>query len=149
MRVRKMFLSVALATLLFVFIPRVHTDIELQKYEQHFLSIVNYYCDNDEINLPNKRKIILDDIETEDEVGYCSTNPFKFTIVINKDSWNSYNNGYKYQLMFHELTHCYLKQEHIDYKYHYMFPYLNNIPISKVNDQLIELLKEKCTKWKR
>lgn len=149
MRVRKVFLSVAIAISLLFLAPNFHTDKELSYYENQFLAIVNMYCDKHEIHLPPRRTIMFEDLDEDKEIGYCSNSYFRFFIGIDRSSWNSYNYQYRYQLMFHELTHCYLQQEHIDFQKHYMYPYLNNISTTTVNEQLIDLLKEKCDKWKQ
>ena len=144
-----MFFAFSIACLLMLITPITYTEKPIKPYEDKFLNIVLQYCDKNEINFPSSRVLVFDELDTNDYIAYCAKNPLKFSVIFDKGTWDSYNPEYRYQLVFHELSHCYLDQEHIDYNKHYMFPYMNKLSIDKVNQQLIEILKEKCTKWKR
>lgn len=146
---KKMLLSGVIVALLMILTPIRHTDKEIKPYLQDYLAFVDHYCYQHEMNLPPTRVIRFDKLDTQNEIAYCSLSPIRFEIVFDREYWNFLSDEDKYQLAFHEFTHCYFGQEHIDYRFHFMFPSMTKIKKEKVDQQLANILTEKCTKWKQ
>lgn len=128
-----------------IFYPIHHVDNELKQYNDYFLYEVNKYCDKSQFSILNKTIIKFDDLN-RGELGVCRRALIRFEVLIDKKSWDRSQQDRKFSTITHELTHCYLKEEHSPNPNHYMYATENNLPTLMVMLQLEELLKKKCHK---
>lgn len=80
----------------------------------------------------------------ETELAYCQRSPTFRKIVIDKSVWDRLDYNGRYQVVMHELSHCFLNTMHMDKYPHYMNTYLDKQDFIKTRDELRCEIKEKC-----
>lgn len=78
------------------------------------------------------------DNESDGTIGYCRFLVLKNTVRFDENWWNSANSLQRKQLVYHELTHCYLGITHSFDSSNYMYPFIHNMR----DDILVEQTKE-------
>lgn len=131
-----------------VVIPGV--DSELKPYVKDFKKTVETVCKPDQYNNQSRVSIKFADLKSP-TIGSCTLGADSFWIVIDKDYWNKADENLKYNLIMHELTHCYFAHGliaaypmHTDELFHYMQPTISYIPINYIREQLLTFAKERC-----
>lgn len=120
--------------ILFISLPTIKVDREIAPYYNEFMEIVESECPN--LQLPNQLFVLFDELN-DDEIGSCTVYLHKKKILIDKNFWSISEARVRKQLVFHELTHCVLKLNHVDVENNYMYPYIETVP----GDQLIEQVR--------
>lgn len=129
-----LFLAWISGVILFISLPTIEVDHEIAPYYNEFMEIVKNECPN--LQLPNQLFVLFDELN-DDEIGSCTVYLHKKQILIDKNFWSISEARVRKQLVFHELTHCVLKLNHVDVENNYMYPYIETVP----GDQLIEQVR--------
>lgn len=136
-----LFLNVACSTF-----PKNYTDKEFNPYIEEFYSTIQGSCDEGDIFKPRRTSITFASLKG-DVLGQCIRSPFYWKIEINKNSWGNLNSIEKRMLLFHELTHCVFKEDHVkNQKNHYMNEILYEIPVDDLFFQFAQIIDKHCGK---
>lgn len=123
---------------------KISVDSEFQPYYNEYMTIVKENCNSSQYVTPRQLEIKFADLEYP-EIGVCKFNYFgRHIIEIDKKFWNRSNNDNRFNLMFHEQTHCVFHVGHTPDPNNFMYAALNYLTISQVNEQLKQFLKEHC-----
>lgn len=90
----------------------VLTDIEIDKNLQKYLTKFESYAKECKVPLSLAGLTLKLEHTKSTTFGYCR--PWFNTVNINKLSWKKLTEVQREQLIFHELTHCLLDQDHDD-----------------------------------
>ena len=126
-------------------VPYKVVDPEMAAYETEYLHYVNKHCTKDKyFSNPVQKHFKVDDLPAN-HVAVCTTNnTTKMHITYNRKYWEMDRHEARMITMFHELTHCYFYQDHIEDSEHFMYAYENHLPLDVVKLQLEAYLMEKC-----
>jgi hypothetical protein len=139
-----------------IHIPERTVDKELEPYFTDFKHLVSYGCPSKKLlRDPGRQRIIFEEFpETSEAVGVCRTFLNISDIKIDSMYWKFANEDTKYQLVMHELTHCYLKNSmtpilasyplHTQDERHYMFYRINFLSKWETQRQVIEVARFYC-----
>jgi hypothetical protein len=136
-----------------VHIPHKDIDPGLQPYYDHFAQLVQVTCPNAEpMRTPGRLILKFKEFDVEDPaVGKCGV--FLNTAEIQIDSvyWHFANVDQRYQLVMHELTHCFFKSFilakypfHTSDEGHYMYYRMNDLTTAETQMQVIEVARTYC-----
>lgn len=120
-------------------------DEPLKPYFNEFVSISNEMCPGKVDEHPNY-EVTLEPLNDDDIAGICSTLYFKFTVKINSKYWNKYDEDDKFQLVAHELSHCFYNIQHTDNPNNYMYFTLNKLIKPITLNQLKADFRKHCGK---
>lgn len=122
-------------------------DKELKPYVSEYYRLLNKYCKNRKYNKSSHYIIFLDDIneyrgDGTQTIGVCYHKLFGFEVEIDRGWWESSNESLRKQLIYHEMAHCLINQEHSPNKSNYMYQGL--FPNDNVETQSIQDIKDYC-----
>lgn len=125
---------------IYFLVPVNSIEPKLQPDYKEFITLYDNNCDR-----PKPKQFILKFSYLQDDtIGICISNHTRRTIYIDKRFWEDASDVQKKQLVFHELTHCYLNFGHIEDDKHYMNPYYISLPKETLLTQTVDMLKNKC-----
>lgn len=131
---RKIIYSLLIILLAFVYLPIKYIDIDLQLYYNEVMEIIETSCPNGKYFHP-RQNIVMFNTLPNDAIGECRSNNYYSVIFIDKNYWEvATTEADKFQLVAHEMAHCFLNKEHSENMMNYM--YWAMFPLSK------ELTKE-------
>ena len=104
-----------------LFLPYRSVDTDLQPYFDSYMSAVTTICKENQYYQP-RRIIIKFDKLTRPTIGRCSSGLMDYTIQGDREYWKSANEEDRAELMFHELAHCVIDQDHSEDMLNYMSP---------------------------
>lgn len=140
---RILILFLILSTFTYIF-PVRKIDSRLSPYYQEFVQLSLDNCKiSSKLNFPN---FLYAGIKSLDYpmAGVCNRSLITWFIFIDKDFFNKYTEIQKKTMIFHELTHCILKLNHIDNPNHYMYPIIVDITEEELKNQVIENINTVC-----
>ena len=123
-------------------IPFSYVDNELKGYLKEFKDEIKG-CSYAHANGGIQFVMVFQD-KLETELAYCQKSLTLRRIVIDKSFWDKLDYSGKYQIVMHELSHCYLNTKHMDKYPHYMNTYYDKQDFIKTKDELRKEIKEKC-----
>lgn len=145
MRIKFRYIIYIIFFLLYVPIKIIHKDY--YNYYQEYQNLLKNYCPSH--NFYVNQVIIqpgnLDPVHTS-IIGTCFNGKILSSIIIiDKSFWEIASNDQKYQLIMHEMSHCFINKRHIDNPFNYMYPYNDETLTKEVTkNQVINDIKEIC-----
>lgn len=122
---------------------QTNVDSRLQPYVDSYLKLVKEHCPG--AVLTNDYKITLeDDLGGQTWIGVCRKFPVGFQVEIHRRWFNSHSESDNKQLMYHELSHCFIGKEHDNSYMNYMFYQFYPITEELYTSQVILDIKEFC-----
>jgi hypothetical protein len=126
-------------------LPIRNYDPELSPYIHDYLNLVNKVCKSSQYNYPDKtRASFAGKLNEPSWVGQCVYNDDFWAIDIVYNSWKQMSEKDKRELMYHELTHCVLKQKHVETNQNYMYYMMIDIEPRELEDQVMEAAWNHC-----
>jgi hypothetical protein len=133
-------------SLMYLFFPLKIINPELQPYYNHFMMTAKAYCDERDLNQPDRIEIDFSSTMDRNILGYCMRyGDLSYFLKIQKQFWDRATDAEKYQLVIHELTHCVMREGHSDDRKHYMYYAMNSLTIEETSKQLNDFLLQKCS----
>lgn len=130
------------------FKPIYKVDPELEFYLTMFSFALENNCYYKEYDHPNQFIMEFKDLDNYAVLGRCGRGISRRVIQINSQTWEYLSNDGKLDLLFHEMSHCFLNVDHVDQPGHYMNANDQNLKWYVVAFQTIEVMHSRCTKWK-
>ena len=81
----------------------------------------------------------------KNRAGVCVRLPGMFLIKIDRDGWEHSDQHEKMQVMFHELSHCLLKEDHSKNSSNYMYYKMNDLVDEEVVRQTFVVMRRHCS----
>jgi hypothetical protein len=119
-------------------------DEELKPYVTEYMGLLNKYCKSGNYNKSDRYVIFLQNFNDGRTMGLCERKWNGYSVQIDNTIFNNSAEKYRKQLLFHELSHCLINQEHSPDPNNYMnavFPYLDANLVMK---QTIDNIKNHC-----
>ena len=129
--------------LLISFTPINYVSAPLRPYHLEILKLTRGYCSSDQFFNPSQQLIYFNRLKGQ-EIGVCIVRAHSFTVQIDPIYWLTSDENAKWELMYHELAHCFLLKNHVDNPENYLYPYAVGLNKEEVTKQFIEDLKEHC-----
>ncbi len=122
---------------------------ELKPYYNQYQEIFKNECPSNKLKgyqNPNKKIVIISNIDESGIAGYCSIKLDAVTIVIDERYFKMSTDHEKRMVLFHELTHCLLnKTSHSEDPTNYMFYRLNpDIKPETLLEQVKTDIRNRC-----
>jgi hypothetical protein len=131
--------------LLFSCAPPEHVyDDAFTPYVVKFKEMRKESCSSYDEDLDQSHQFIKFETLMPSYLGLCAMGPDSFTIKIDKGFWSRASEDERYEVIMHELTHCFLYMGHINEKNHYMNPNEQRITKEMVDKQMVDIFKSKC-----
>lgn len=139
-----MLYTILASLLIFEATPIRYVNTELLPYYNKFMDFTTQICTKDKYFYPNKIYIGFSSLKGN-VIGECSVSREAFYINIKSDYWFHSKDSVRESLMFHEMTHCVLKMDHVDDRNNYMNPEINeDLTKEQIEAQLIQNLNKRC-----
>jgi hypothetical protein len=90
-------------------------DPELVSFVQDYHSFLDKYCDTGRYNNTNFYSITFVDDMPDEDIGVCYRKINGYAIEVNKRWWKETNTQDHRQLMYHELAHCLIDKNHVEF----------------------------------
>lgn len=130
--------------------PKEKIDPELRHFYDEFNKLVKDNCNKRGIiSNPSRIKIEFIDYINERKdsnvvIGQCQLGLFKYRVIIHRKWYASSTLLERYNLLYHELSHCILKLQHIDDYNNFMYPEMVILPYDKLKQQVVNEIKAIC-----
>lgn len=136
---RKILCSFLILAFILVFIPFRYVDNTFQPYYNEVMTIIKENCPGGKYFKPAKQFVVFENLPNGD-IGECILGSTYVLIFIDRDYWEmDKSEADRFQLMAHEMAHCFIRKNHINDFHNYMSPSL--FPIKKENT-LIQLKQD-------
>lgn len=121
-------------------------DEPLVPYVNEYKGLLDKYCKNKVYNQsPHYMIELSDELESEDDIGVCYRKLNGFHIKIKNKWWQANTDpDDRRELMFHELAHCFINQDHVNNPNNYMNPFFPYLTPDVYMPQAIEDIKAAC-----
>lgn len=128
-----------IALVLGFFLPIHNHHPEFQGYVKEYLAIVQKVCQLEQLNYPARTTILFSKTFTDkNEAAQCETfDDGQWEIRVLEPYWNKITPDNKRTIIFHELSHCILLQDHVADPMNYMYPSLIDVEQDIINDQVL------------
>jgi hypothetical protein len=130
---------------LYYFVPIHYCDSELKPYRDDIIKLTQQYCTDKQYNHPLHQYVYFKKLKGY-EIGECIVKFHTYKVMIDPVFFNSVTDNVRWQLLYHEFSHCLLMQNHVDNPKNYMYPMLIVLGKETVKEQFIEDLRSKCGK---
>lgn len=118
-------------------VHNVHPDF--QYLVDEYTAIVNKECLPDQLFYPSKTSILfVKSFPEKDTAAQCTRFEDAWEIEVLQSEWDKITLDNRRTLIFHELSHCMLLQEHVENPMNYMYPSIVDIEFNVINDQVLE-----------
>lgn len=121
-------------------------DRDFTSYVTEYDGLYNSVC---KVNSDTRRDYLLsiqyyNDSDADGTIGYCQFLLFKNRIRFDKEWWSSASGFQRRQLVYHELTHCYLNLGHSFDTKNYMYPFIHSMREDMLIQQTKDTLDRVC-----
>lgn len=137
--------AICLLAIFYFFGPVSFDNKTLEPYKIEVMDIIHKHCDNSQYYNPRKQFLYFKHL-TGGAVGECSINPWYYKVQIDPYYWKHFTEDEKFQVIFHEYTHCALLLNHVDNKNNYMYYMMVDLPKEVLIKQFLENVKLRCGK---
>jgi hypothetical protein len=114
------------------------------EYYTQILNTVKLYCRPDQYFNP-KSKTLIGSILELPVIGMCETDRESFfKIYFDIAYWNDASEDYRYELMAHEIMHCFFFMDHVENNKDFMYYQIRDLTKEQTKQQLIDHLQVLC-----
>jgi hypothetical protein len=125
----------------FLLWPRTSITKDFDDGRREFVTLMHTHC-------PTAHTKVVDVVTFNNLkypiIGICWGNYYKSLVYIDRRTWTYFNEAQRRQLLFHELTHCYLNMPHVEDPSNYMYYEFVDMPKEMVTEQVIFNIGKFC-----
>lgn len=122
-----------------------YIDPEIKPYHDNLWQMVEELCPKKANHwIPPRRNISIEKINDGNVVGLCQNLTFAFSITVDKTYFKYSSDTMRYEVMAHEMGHCYFGLDHVDQKNNYMAPVIQALDLVELLRQWKETIKKEC-----
>lgn len=141
----KVLLLLSSITFFICFFPFKQTNVDLVPYVEDYKRLLNNHCSKP-IKIPNQFFVNFGDLPKE-WAGVCNGGTlFYGKVTIDRLYWKGLSEDSRYELIFHELSHCILGLDHTDDSNNYMYYSIRLIKKEELFDQVKKSIEDYCEK---